>query len=161
MCRSNTAAGNPGKSLQQSPWAGSRKWVGFQRGSTPRHSVFAWSTPNVTPRSDCKARPTEPYSRSSPPNPTNTSGPITRAAAHPTSPNLPGDAVSTIGKQVAEFFFQFTNFQWNQVNRVDLLYDNFDGAMPNNSAENAANYLRALNGVDSGVLSPYNSKIIA
>jgi hypothetical protein len=31
----------------------------------------------------------------------------------------------------------------------------------NNSAENAANYLRALNGVDSGVLSPYNSKIIA
>src|ERR1039457_6326970 len=124
MCRSNTAAGNPGKSLQQSPWAGSRKWVGFQRGSTPRHSVFAWSTPNVTPRSDCKARPTEPYSRSSPPNPPptpgpkppapapppppnppptppQTSGPIPRAPAHPTSPNLPGDAVSTIGKLVS------------------------------------------------------------
>src|ERR1039458_5108465 len=98
MCRSNTAAGNPGKSLQQSPWAGSRKWVGFQRGSTPRHSVFAWSTPNVTPRSDCKARPTEPYSRSSPPNPTNTSGPITRAAAHPTSPNLPRPHIDPNGK---------------------------------------------------------------
>jgi hypothetical protein len=41
----------------------------------------------------CVVVPTHP--------PPKTSGPITRAPPHPTSPNLPGAAVSTIGKLVS------------------------------------------------------------
>src|ERR1035438_2808862 len=41
---------------------------------------------------------TGPYASALPAASPKASGPITRAAAHATSPNLPGDAVSTIGK---------------------------------------------------------------